>query len=415
MSDEKQKRPVPMLNRKTGESQTLEGPRNRDRLNRVDISADPGGTSDPSGAGEVLPRSDAVDDRSSDVVGQKERKPAKPKVEVHNLAELLREYYEGRIKVVGEDALRHAGGGQELGEDARDRLISLALERDPTLDKTLALLLMAQGHKGYSNLEERIRHFTRLVFLHGAQATVPNIIQWIPSSGVDIQLRLTDVASAANLLARNVDQKSQDKEAVKRSVALVENTFCAAVAWRHLKGQTTFDEIVRSVQRVMEPEKQRDAGIMDLMRLVSKTGFNGSDGLAHLLLHLLGVIDQRSRETYDLERKATDVLRRFSEVEQALQAAQLQIVTLEQEVQGLHATVKAERETQKALQAHATADVTSAVNQTYRLLDRELPMLRDGLTALERDPPKVPVAREYLSSALENLQREFNRIKDQKE
>lgn len=414
MSDDKQKKPVQTYNRTTGEMQTLAGPRNRERFNKANVAA-PKDTPRLTEDGGYLSRDLDGKEKDAEDVTQKERKAVKPKVEIHNLAELLRAYYEGRIKIINEDALRHTRGGQELGEDASDRLTSMALERDPTLDKTLGLLLMSQGHQGYSNVEERIRHFSRGVIVRCAIPTVPDVIQWMPSSGADIQMRLTDVASAANLLVRNVQQIAQDKDIAKRSVSIIENTFCAAVAWRYLKGQSTFDEIARAIQKVMEPDKQRDSGIMDLVRLLSKTGFNGSDGLAHLLLHLLSVIDQRGRENFDLERKATDVLRRFSEVDQALQAAQLQVKALEREVDDLHATVRAERETQKALQAHATADVTSAVNQTYRLLDRELPVLRDGLTALERDPPKLAVAREYLSAALENLQREFNRLKDQKE
>ena len=60
---------------------------------------------------------------------------------------------------------------------------------------------------------------------------------------------------------------------------------------------------------------------------------------------------------------------------------------------------------------HSNDDLSRLRGQILRLFDSELPVLQDVLTALDREPPKVGVAREYLGSVVDNLGKEISRIK----
>jgi len=85
---------------------------------------------------------------------------------------------------------------------------------------------------------------------------------------------------------------------------------------------------------------------------------------------------------------------------------------LENSLHAREAALEQYQEQARVKSIHHNDDVHQLQSRINRLLQAELQLLRDALVALQRDPPKVPVALDYLDEAITNIDKEANRLKE---
>ena len=88
-----------------------------------------------------------------------------------------------------------------------------------------------------------------------------------------------------------------------------------------------------------------------------------------------------------------------------------EIQRLSAEVEQLKQQIEADHEERRVASIHSKDDQRKQTGRIVRTLENELPMLRDALIALEREPAKVAVAKDCILRALENLHDELNNLR----
>lgn len=100
------------------------------------------------------------------------------------------------------------------------------------------------------------------------------------------------------------------------------------------------------------------------------------------------------------------------ELDEILEIKDHEIQTLNQEATALRARIASMEEEIRIHKVHSKDDLERQSSRTLRALEDEIPVLTDCLTALNRDPPKVEVAKEYLATALDTLNDELKILRE---
>jgi uncharacterized coiled-coil DUF342 family protein len=110
-------------------------------------------------------------------------------------------------------------------------------------------------------------------------------------------------------------------------------------------------------------------------------------------------------------RKAEALAKQLDERDSEFVTAQNEIKGYVAEIEALRKQVADAHEKERVQGIHMRADQQFQKGRTLRILEEEIPILADCLKALERDPPKLLVAKEYVGSVLEKLSKELNDLK----
>ena len=106
------------------------------------------------------------------------------------------------------------------------------------------------------------------------------------------------------------------------------------------------------------------------------------------------------------------LLSQKQEVDELLTTKEREIASLNQQLSGLREQIQATEEEVRVLKVHSKDDLERQASRTIRALEDEIPVLTDCLTALNREPPKVEVAKEYLGTALDTLNNELKILRE---
>ncbi|MBD1301002.1 hypothetical protein, partial [Pseudomonas aeruginosa] len=163
MSDEMSKLgSVPVMSRKTGAKEMLQ-PARRQEVLAQEVSAEVVQAA-PVATG-VVPEVPVAEPREAVAEAAPEAATiSKPKdkeqQKIESLADFLEYFYVGKTKSSLADAtLRKLAKNARIEEVRRYELLALAVENDPTLEKSLNLMLLAADLNGYRGVEEQLRYF----------------------------------------------------------------------------------------------------------------------------------------------------------------------------------------------------------------------------------------------------------------
>lgn len=328
---------------------------------------------------------------------------------VESLADFIAHFYMGKTKSLGDSTLRKVVKNSRIEDVRRYELLALAEENDPTLEKSLNLMLLAADLSGYRSIEDQLRFFAAEIGRRVRGQGKLSLERWLPRSSEEGQGLMAVAAEAREVMqAVAAETLGADK---KKALKRLECGFYLACQW-HLYLGAAPRELVGVVRRhIFEPkELYRERGD-GLIRLLASQPFADAPGLAWLLDDQARQIQQADARADQLQRELRQLEVSKAQTEKELKAREAMLGEQGGRLYELQVQLDAAKEQSRVQSVHSNDDLSRLRGQILRLFDSELPVLQDVLTALDREPPKVGVAREYLGSVVDNLGKEISRIK----
>lgn len=329
---------------------------------------------------------------------------------VESLADFIAHFYMGKTKSLGDSTLRKVVKNSRIEDVRRYELLALAEANDPTLEKSLNLMLLATDLSGYRSIEDQLRFFAAEIGRRVRGQGKLSLESWLPRSSEE-GLGWMAVAAEARELMQAVAAAETLVADKKKALKRLECGFYLACQW-HLYLGAAPRELVGVVRRhIFEPkELYRERGD-GLIRLLASQPFGDAPGLAWLLDDQARQIQQADARADQLQRELRQLEASKAQTEKELKAREALLGEQGDRLCELQAQLEAAKEQSRVQSVHSNDDLSRLRGQILRLFDSELPVLQDVLTALDREPPKVGVAREYLGSVVDNLGKEISRIK----
>lgn len=328
---------------------------------------------------------------------------------VESLADFIAHFYMGKTKSLGDSTLRKVVKNSRIEDVRRYELLALAEENDPTLEKSLNLMLLAADLSGYRSIEDQLRFFAAEIGRRVRGQGKLSLERWLPRSSEEGQGLMAVAVEAREVMqAVAAETLGADK---KKALKRLECGFYLACQW-HLYLGAAPRELVGVVRRhIFEPkELYRERGD-GLIRLLASQPFADAPGLAWLLDDQARQIQQADARADQLQRELRQLEVSKAQTEKELKAREAMLGEQGDRLYELQVQLDAAKEQSRVQSVHSNDDLSRLRGQILRLFDSELPVLQDVLTALDREPPKVGVAREYLGSVVDNLGKEISRIK----
>lgn len=402
---------VPVMSRKTGAKEMLQ-PARRQEVSAQEVSAEVVQTAPVASdfVPEALidePVAEAIPDTAS-ILKPKDKEPQK----IENLADFLEHFYVGKTKsTLAEATLRKLVKNSRIEEVRRYELLAFAEENDPTLEKSLNLMLLAADLNGYRSIEEQLRYFAADVGRRVQGQGKRSLESWLPRTaddGLSLEAMANEVREAMQKVTASEVPTPDKKKAQKR----LECGYYLACQWRLYQG-TAPRELVGVLRRsILAPnplQRERSDG---LVRLLTSQPFGDVPGLTWLLDDQARMVQQADARADQLEREMRQLAAGKSQAEEQLKACEAELADKTARLDELQAQLGVAQEQSRIQEVHSNDDLSRLRGQVLRVLNSEMPILQDVLIALDREPPKVTVAREYLGSVVEKLNKEISRIKD---
>ncbi|MEN1564796.1 hypothetical protein AAIH74_34100, partial [Pseudomonas aeruginosa] len=152
-------------------------------------------------------------------------------------------------------------------ESRRYELLALAEENDPTLEKSLNLMLLAADLNGYRSIEEQLRYFAAEVGRRVQGQGKRSLDSWLPRTtedGLSLEVMANEVREAVQKVAASEASAPEKKKAQKR----LECGFYLACQWRLYQG-TAPRELAGVLRRsILAPnplQRERSDGLVRLL------------------------------------------------------------------------------------------------------------------------------------------------------
>ncbi|MDH0445068.1 hypothetical protein N7388_15510 [Stutzerimonas stutzeri] len=414
MSDKKSKpTSVPVMNRKTGTQEMLQPAKRQEAQAQKPVPAFAETVAVASESVTAMPLAevrDAAVESAQETAGKSKAKD-KEQQKIESLADFLAHFYAGKTKSLSDTTLRKVAQKARIEEVQRFELLALAQESDPTLEKSFNLMLLAADLNGYRGVEEQVRFFAAEVGRRVNGQGKYSLESWLPRTaddGLSLEAMASEFREAMEKVAAPEVPGPDKKKAQKR----LECGFYLACQWRLYQGAAP-RELVGVLRRsLLAPrllQRERKDG---LVRLFASQPFADAPGLAWLLDDQARQVQQADARADQLEREMRQLAAAKSLAEERLKQCEAELAEKTARLNELQAQLDAAQEQSRIQEVHSNDDLSRLRGQVLRVLNSELPILQDVLIALDRDPPKVAVAREYLGSVVEKLNKEISRIKE---
>lgn len=405
---------VPVMSRKTGAKEMLQPARHQE-VSAQEVSAEvvqaTPVASDFVPEASVAEPCEAIAETSLETASISKLKD-KEQQKIEGLADFLEHFYVGKTKSSLADAtLRKLVKNARIEEARRYELLALAEENDPTLEKSLNLMLLAADLSGYRGIEEQFRYFAAEVGRRVQGQGKRSLESWLPRTtddGVSLDAMASEVREAMQKVTASEVPVADKKKAQRR----LECGFYLACQWRIYQGIAPRELIGMLRRSILAPnplQRERSDG---LVRLLASQPFSDVPGLTWLLDDQARLVQQADARADQLEREMRQLAAAKSQAEEQLKACEAELADKTARLNEFQAQLGAAQEQSRIQEVHSNDDLSRLRGQVLRVLNSEMPILQDVLIALDREPPKVTVAREYLGGVVEKLNKEISRIKD---
>jgi hypothetical protein len=343
----------------------------------------------------------------------------KEKKESETLEQFVEGFYSGKIKSLTSDRVRKISK-HVFDAEKRAPLVTQASKNDLSLEKSKQLMALVATLGSYSTIQHTIGEFVRdAVASHPIMAT-HNIELWFPLAGstgnTNIELLFSDIGAALKVVAKDKKDVEAETDNDKKSSSDLKkarlNVFYISVIWRYSKNLISFTEFIRTLRATVfrfESNKTNiDSDVLEF--LVSAQG-KEITSFASLMQWYADLAENDRNNAEAARRKAEALAKQLDERDSEFVTAQNEIKGYVAEIEALRKQVADAHEKERVQGIHMRADQQFQKGRTLRILEEEIPILADCLKALERDPPKLLVAKEYVGSVLEKLSKELNDLK----
>ncbi|MBM5570544.1 MULTISPECIES: hypothetical protein [Deefgea] len=429
-----------VINKKTGESRVAQPAPIQERafIEQLESVQDPA-----MNAAEVLPVADAVVTSSVNVTADAKSEPASKKKNQkksdvdadketkkepapENVTEYLQAFYTKRLKSLPEPIFNKIKFSAQIQPELRSDLFDLAADNDPTLELSKKLLLLSLDDRGYPSLAETLRSFARDVVLrhHCMRSAEPSHV--FPRKDYTETFTLSDLwKSFKHIIPTPPSDSSnaEDAEAPtdvaegKKKVGLKEmqeariNAFYCSLIWRFSWEVTSFSRLMAELKN-SHLEFALDGRELEHEAITFLVSTKESNKLASLV-HWFS--KQENALIHAQQNLQQDVVRAHTERDQAraeCEQAQQQNALLQAEIEALRLKLKSTVEASHVTGVHLKDDLEKNRGRTYQVLEHEVGVLNDCVTALQRNPPKIQVVQMYLPDVIDHLNDELKKLKD---
>lgn len=406
----KKARQVPVINKKTGETQLRDAPEikrssvitNEQQISTAEVVV-PDVKSESRASPEIL---------SGDKAKSDEKKPPE------TLEQFIEDFYSGKTKSLSNDRVRKFKK-QTFEGDLPEQLVISAAKRDLTLEKSRNLLILLKELSTYQTFQHAVSEFIRYtVMRHPIMVShMPHL--WFPLVGGHDEANLNQLFEAigavkkspSNIKDKEVYPTDDDKKTATELQKARLNAFYIAVIWRYNKNYLAFTDVIRILRSTVYKLQDKIGMELNVLDALVTAQSKEITSIASLMQWYFDQ-GEYDRNVAEMARRKTDGLsEQLVERNGLLASAHSQIEGLNEEIEGLRKQLDAAREKERVLGIHTRADQQLQKGRTLRILEGEIPILADCLKALERDPPKVAVAKEYMGSVLQKLSNELAELK----
>ncbi|EPO6703939.1 hypothetical protein ACUDWF_003129 [Pseudomonas aeruginosa] len=328
MSDEMSKLgSVPVMSRKTGAKEMLQ-PARRQEVLAQEVSAEVVQAA-PVATG-VVPEVPVAEPREAVAEAAPEAATiSKPKdkeqQKIESLADFLEYFYVGKTKSSLADAtLRKLAKNARIEEVRRYELLALAVENDPTLEKSLNLMLLAADLNGYRGVEEQLRYFAADIGRRVNGQGKYSLESWLPRTsddGLSLEAMANDVREAMQKVAASEVPAPDKKKAQRR----LECGFYLACQWRLYQGIAPRELIGMLRRSILAPNPLQREQSDGLVRLLASQPFAEVPGLAWLLDDQARMVQQADGRADQLEREMRQLAAAKSLAEEQLKACEAEL------------------------------------------------------------------------------------------
>lgn len=347
--------------------------------------------------------------------GKKEGMLEKKKIE--SCDEYLEEYYSGRLKSLSEKTVHLIKGKAPSTTGRRASLIDHAVKSDFALEKTRSLFVFSLNAGGYSGLGRTLRDFAKDVVMRHPVMGSEDSAQWFPIASHNDAANVKSLWTDVGIFDPETlpETSTEDEPGKKTSSADIRkarrNAFLCAVIWRFAERQATFAEFFRSLRSTIFQSAPDDKEVEEkLLNFLVLSQEKDRPGIAAFAQWFHDQTLQAQKQAEQHKQRLDSLQLQKQELDDLLLAKEDEIVLLNEQLSTLQLQVDASVEEIRILKVHSKDDLERQKSRTLRTLEDEIPVLADCLTALNRDPPKVEVAKEYLGTALDTLNRELKAL-----
>jgi hypothetical protein len=334
------------------------------------------------------------------------------------IEQFIESFYAGKTKSLSIDRVRKFKK-QSFEVDLRENLVILAAKNDLTLEKSKNLLIFSKELNGYPFFQRTLNEFIRDAVMRHPIMVSNSAQLWFPLSGGQDEANLYDLFATIGALKQSPqkvklkkeDLNNADIKAVSELQKARLNAFYIAVVWRYLNKYLVFAEFIK-VLRVtvykLQDTQGLESSVFDF--LVAGQGKEVINIASLLHWHFdQGEGDRKAAEIAWL--KAEELTGQLVKINGLLVSANSEIEVLNEQINELTKKLDEASEKERVLGIQTRDDKQKQRGRTLRILESEIPLLADCLTALDRDPPKVKIAKEYIDLVLQKLSKELVEIK----
>jgi hypothetical protein len=344
-------------------------------------------------------------------------KPDKCKIQ-ETIEQFIEGFYAGKTKSLSIDRVRKFKK-QSFEVELRENLVILAAKNDLSLEKSKNLLIFSKELNGYPFFQRTLNEFIRDAVMRHPIMVSNSAQLWFPLSGGQDEANLYDLFATIGALKQSPkevklkkeDLNNADIKAVSELQKARLNVFYIAVVWRYLNKYLVFAEFIK-VLRATVYKLQDNQGVESNLFDFLVAGQGKEVINIASLLHWHFDQGEGDRKVAEMAWFKTEELSNQLHKKNGL------LVSANSEIEGLNAQINELRkqldetsEKERVLGIQTRDEKQKQRGRVLRILEGEIPLLADCLTALDRDPPKVEIAKEYIGLVLQKLSNGLVEIK----
>ena len=299
--------------------------------------------------------------------------------------------------------------GPSLDSPHRKQLLASAAS-DQVLKKTRDVMLFGIRRLDRRNEEKPIREFVRDVLCRHPAYASRSLLLALEHPDRSDDKRAVQIIADMNYRALRWDGSPPLSKA-QASTCRVNALHCLLLWFREtLSPSLTLERVYDHLRReVWRPTAPRRVSEPDRVRALIK---NRDHAATNIVCSLLGErMDDLRRQAEESEKAARNAGDRIRTVEQSLARLQEDLAQTRVLLERKTDELDIERRDREIERAHLRDDYEQLRGRVLRRVDAELSLLKEGLNALRRDPPKVAVMDDHAERAIDGLTNEVGLLR----
>ena len=332
-------------------------------------------------------------------------------VQLTSYADMLRAAYgptRRRWKPTGSE-IREMLAGQKLDQAERDQLLDMAA-LDRTLKRTRELMLFGLNRLDGGNGERPVRGFVRDVLLRHPAYQLKSLETALEHPDRTDDKHAVQIISALNYASLPWRERVKFSTTAARTCRT--NVLHCLLLWfrESLLPPLPLERIHHYLHRELwVPSAARRTSESERVQILIKNRDHAATAIACSTFEELAV---ESRQQADVSRAAASrAISQTRRLEKSLTSLEERLKDAQTRLERATHDLNAERSDRSIERTHLQDDYEKLRGRVVRRLDAELSLLKEGLQALRRNPPKVAVMDDHADRAIDGLTCEIDRLR----